>query len=263
MKKTISLLILCGVMLVVMGCTGQVKQKDITDIGKQTEVANGSNYKIIKQNYTDRKVTINYPQVTEMNDSKRQEKINEIIKTEALHILGWYSDAQLDKFSMELEYEIKWQNAEILSIKYSGLRYLKDTAHPTYVFFTTNINMHEGSRLRLKELVNIDVDFVEKLRNGKFIAEASPQITIKMLNFTNDRLVDGLNTADWLGYPANRYGTYSYFTGDSLGVSIEAGHAYGDHVEFEVKYQDIANNIKTGNEAWKSFRQEFQDRRDK
>ena len=240
-------------MLVVMGCIGQAKQKDATDSTKQTDVANVAGYKIIKQTYADRKVTINYPQVTEKSDSKKQEEINEIIKTEAFYILGWYSDAQLDKFSMELDYEIKWQNAEILSITYSGLRYLKGTAHPTHVFFTTNINMREGSRLRLKELVNIDDDFVEKLKNGKFKA-VSPPITLKMLGLTNDRLIEWLNTADWIGYPKNKHGTYSYFTGDSLGVSIEVGHAYGDHVEFEVKYQDIANNIKDENEAWKSFR---------
>ena len=46
---------------------------------------------------------------------------------------------------------------------------------------------------------------------------------------------------------------FSYLTKDSLGISISVGHATGDHAEFEIKYQDIANNLKVENEVWKDF----------
>jgi hypothetical protein len=46
---------------------------------------------------------------------------------------------------------------------------------------------------------------------------------------------------------------FSYFTKDSLGISISFPHVYGDHLEFEFKYQDIVNNIKAENEVWRDF----------
>ncbi len=48
-------------------------------------------------------------------------------------------------------------------------------------------------------------------------------------------------------------GIFSYFTEDALGISININHALGDHLEFELEYQDIANNIKAENEVWKDF----------
>ena len=46
---------------------------------------------------------------------------------------------------------------------------------------------------------------------------------------------------------------FSYFTSDSLGISVSVSHAIGDHAEFEIKYQDLKGNIKTENEIWKDL----------
>jgi hypothetical protein len=210
-----------------------------------TNSSDSLNYEIIKQTYTDRKITINYPQVTKMSNSKKQDILNAVIKSEAFHVLSWFSDSELDNFSMNLDYEVKWQSSELLSIKYSGVRYLKGAAYPTNVFFTTNLNMYEGSRVKLKDLVNIDENFVEKVKRGKFSRETSRE----MFKFTNDKLIESFSTADSIGDSS----TFSYFTNDSLGIKVSVIHALGDHVEFEVKYQDIADNIKAENEVWKNF----------
>jgi hypothetical protein len=234
------------VMLISMGCNNQTIQNH------EGENINSEKYEIISQTYNDKGITINYPQVKGMSDSKKQEQINQIIESEALHILQGYSDKELDNLNMQFNYEITLQNTKILSIKYSGMRYLKGTAHPTSVFFTTNINMNKGNKLRLNEMVNIDNLFVEKVRKGKLITE-SPQISLEMLKLENDKLIEGFNAADLMGYPENKRGIYIYFTGNSLGISVEVGHSYGDHVEFEVKYKDIADNIKVENEVWKNI----------
>lgn len=43
---------------------------------------------------------------------------------------------------------------------------------------------------------------------------------------------------------------FSYFTNDSLGISIGVIHALGDHAEFEIKYEELKEVIKNENEIW-------------
>jgi hypothetical protein len=221
---------------------GQALTKSATDSGSI-----GVTYELTKQTYTDRKISIKYPQITNMKDVKKQEIINDIIKTEALYKLRRYSNSDLDNLSMEIDYDIKLQTGNLLSIKYSGLSIFK-SSYPNNLFYTTNINMDEGTRLKLNDLVNNDDSFVEKVKKGKFIAD-SPEITIEMLKLTNSELIKKFNTADSIGNSS----TFSYFTNDSLGISIPVIHALGDHVEFELKYQDINNNIKAENKVWTSI----------
>jgi len=44
-------------------------------------------YKIVDANYTDRNVTIKYPQITDLNDVTKQKMINEIIRDESFESL--------------------------------------------------------------------------------------------------------------------------------------------------------------------------------
>jgi len=215
-------------------------------------IANSSSvdYEIIKQAYIDGEITVSYPQITKLSDSKGQEKINEIIKTEALKIANGWTDQ--DKVTIDINYEIKWQGAGLLSIEYSGYLNPHGAAHPTNVFYTTSINMREGKRLQLKDLVNIDDNFVERMKKGKIIA-VSPEITFDSLGYSNDDLIKAFKTADVRGNPEDTYGTFCYFTNDSLGISLEVCHALGDHVELEVKYQDIADSVKPKNKVWQEI----------
>lgn len=244
-----------------MSC-GNRQQPDVANIQPQQEFitksiqtqneSNGATdlYEITRETYSSPNIKINYPQIIGLSDKDKQERINKIIKKDALAVVNGYSDR--DEVSMNIDYEIKFQNAGLLSIKYSGIRNSKNTPHPTNEFYTSNINIYEGCRLRLKDIVNVDNNFVEKVKKGTFIA-VSPEITSKMVNYTNDQLIEAFSTADLINHRENGYGAYSYFTNDSYGISVEVSHVIGDHVEFEVKYRDIADNIKPENEVWKNF----------
>ena len=242
MKKfTQSLILLLScTMLLLAGCSGQDNTKVAID---------NADYRIIKQNYVDRNIMINYPEIAGLADQAKQKEINELIKKEAFHLLNQYSEEELNRFYLTLDCEIKLQNPEILSIAYSGYRNLQGSAHPTHVFFTTNINICDGSRLRIKDLINVDNDFAEKIKNGRYFPR-SVQIPLARIRPVNSELIRGLSTADWPGYPQNKYGTYTYFTSGTLGMSIEIPHPYGDYIEIEVRYEDIANNVKSENKIW-------------
>ncbi len=36
-------------------------------------------------------------------------------------------------------------------------------------------------------------------------------------------------------------------------INFGISHVLGEHVEFEIKYKDIVNNIKAENEVWNDF----------
>lgn len=292
MKKTIIVTIFISIALIVTSCgtaaqnevkndnTGIVQKANGQGLQKTTDEkndqnsnsdknqsnldsANGMTYEITTGSYNDKDVNndkdikIIYPQITNFSDINTQKTINELIKNEALKILNHFP--YKEKFSLEVNYDIKWKSANLLSIQYSGISYVKGGAYPNHLFYTTNININKGCRIRLKDLVIINEDFVKKFKDGKFIA-LNPVHKDILKTFTSKDWVKDFNNADSPGnIDAESYsGTFSYLTKDSLGISVGVPHAIGDHAEFEIHYQDIANNIKDDNETWKDFSDLFQ-----
>ncbi|XOK60320.1 PdaC/SigV domain-containing protein [Paenibacillus elgii] len=208
---------------------------------------NDKAYEITKASFADKGIRIEYPQIINMKDSNKQKAINEIIAEGAYGFLKNYS-LETEGFSMEIEYEIKWKTDHFLSIQYSGISYDKGTAHPTNNFYTTNIDINKEKKLKLADLVTIDEGFVKKFIGGKF-KETMPEHNYIHNIFTTKEWLTMLNKAD-----SNETEICSYFTENALGISVGVSHAVGDHAEFEIKYEDILENIKNeNNELWKLF----------
>lgn len=51
----------------------------------------------------------------------------------------------------------------------------------------------------------------------------------------------------------NESGTFSYITQDSIGVSISVPHALGDHLEMEISFAELSENIKKENKLLDSI----------
>lgn len=207
-------------------------------------------YEIIKGSYINKDIKINYPQITNLSDANKQKIINNIIKNEALKVLNYYSETE-SGLTLEINYDIKRKGANLLSIQYLGIGNVKGAAHPNNLFYTTNINMSKGTRLRLKDVVNIDENFIRKFKDREFKplkSEDSGMIDSSDLikQFSKADSLDNIGIED-------QSDIFSYLTKDSLGINISVSHAAGDHVEFEIKYKDIANNVKVENEVWKDF----------
>lgn len=213
--------------------------------GTVSAAAASSEYKLIKEQYRDREVTISYPRIVGLKDDKTQLLVNNSILTDALHILKEYSAQEQQDLSVSLEYEIKWQSQEFLSIAYSGDRYVKGTLYPTRVFFTTNINLRNGSKLKLNDIVKVDETLANRIRKGNMFA-ITPDLTLEMLHLSTNCFLQALLSAD-LSPKQNTASVYSYFTSNGIGVSMGVIHAMGDYVRFEVNYQDIVDNVLASN----------------
>ena len=212
------------------------------------------NYKIIDERYIDKEIIIVYPQITNLGDDNKQKSINDVLKTEALTVLGFYENS--NDVLLEINYNITWQSKNIFSVQYSGIANAKDATYPLRLFYTSNINITSGSKLCLKDFVKIDENFVNSFRNYKVknpeINQASARAFDYIINtYSVEDLIRYFESAD-SSYENSAF-TFSYFTKHFFGISIEVPHAVGDHMEIELRYEDIKDNIKTETEIWNDF----------
>jgi len=259
-------LVLIGTMAITLSCSGKSSnsskvvmannsistESSITENNKTNkdgaqsnfELESQGSYKIVSETYDNNKGTkISYPQISELSDTEKQKELNEIIKNEALKGNNYYKDVD-GEVTIDINYKIVCQEPELLSIIYSGVGNVTGAAHPSNLFYTTNLDIKNTKILRLNDIVDINDDFVNMFINGKFKAvnsdyESEYKSEISMVTF--DDWKKRLLTAD----PSDKMGSeFSYMTKDSLGISIGVIHALGDHAEFEIKYKDILKYIK-------------------
>jgi hypothetical protein len=214
-------------------------------------------YQVVKKSLNDKGIDIEYPQLANLGDSGRQEKINKVIRDEALKALNYYQDPEEDFLSgltLKVGYKITLQTAKVLSVQYEGTGYAQGAAHPNNLFYTTTIDIDIGDRLRLKDLVNVDRDFVQKFLDGKF-QTSKPESYPYLKSLGADAWMKYFSNADSLDEigTVNQSDTFSYLTRDSLGISAAVSHAEGDHAEFEIKYSDIKDSIKADSEIWQDI----------
>ncbi|WP_458120753.1 hypothetical protein [Paenibacillus sp. Z6-24] len=199
-------------------------------------------YTIKNRSYQKENVNIRYPQIEKLTDPRREEKINDILKNQALRILQYgYSEST----RIEIEYKISYQNNNVLSVKYSGLSYKKGDAYPTNQFYTTNIDITKGKLLKINDLLKIDSQLFSLFKSNQFKAVLEEQQDLKEI-FSENQFIQLLHTADsseHLGAMDQSY-VFSYLENGFIGLSLPVTHALGDHAEYEIKIQDIPKEIK-------------------
>ena len=205
----------------------------------EEEVNNTENdkYDITEVTYTDNNININYPQISNLSDSEKQDRINELIKTEALVVLESYKD-DINNLNLNMNFEIMYKGSDILSIKYLGLSSVKGTAFPTNEINTTNIDLAKEQLLTLSDVVTVNDTFIEKFNAGKY-KEYSSDLNLESEGALNDALnyLDSNNLIASFKKEAAKF----YFTNESLVVSVEVAHVMGDHLEMEIKYNDLGD----------------------
>lgn len=213
-------------------------------------------YEITKVDYNDKDVKISYPQISNLNDKDKEKQINEMIKSEALKVLSTYGE-DVDNLTLDVDYNIKWKDGNLLSIQYIGSGYVKDAMYPNNILYTTNIDINKATKIKLIDVINIDESFIQKFREGRYTVfdlelNVENESKNEVNKYSNTELIEYFNKADDISIE-NELNAFSYFTKDSLGISVSVPHAIGDHAEFEIKYQDLKDNIKTENEIWKEL----------
>lgn len=180
--------------------------------------------------------TIHYPQLV-MQDASEERKINDLIYSEVTAYASQY-----DGGTLIVDFQIMWHTDYTLSILYNSE--FNGGMYPTELIFTTNINLRNGEKIGLSDVVEINENFVEKLKGSPYLDpenSTSPNEEKKaaVLDYLNSievsQLVDALKQGDQTNSDSNQYNVYSYLQDETVVASIEIPHAIGDHAEFRVR----------------------------
>lgn len=190
-------------------------------------------YNIETAVYEEGAVRVEYPQLTGMTDEGRQQEINEKIRRAVVDSI---SADQLTSY--ELKYETATKGDGIASFIFRGIKFYENSAYPSNLIQTLNIDLNTGKNIRLKDFSDIasvvsslefasgytiinegvDVaDFSAYLNNG-----AVTDYAITLLDYDID-----FENPDMI--PAG----FSAIRENHLILFIKAEHAMGDYVELE------------------------------
>lgn len=205
---------------------------------------------LITKDYVHHNITIHYPQLQNFIDQNKQQVINEMIRTEAIKGLNYYSGLE-DELTLEVDYKVSRKTSKVLSIQYAGTGYVEGAAHPNELFYTTNIDIDREKPVRLHDMIHIDDAFVDKMMNGPF-KPLNPEMGELVNYYSREEWINQLQNADSLDHIGTELhsDTFSYLTEDSLGISIGIPHGAGGHLIFEIKYEDLTEHINHDHPFW-------------
>lgn len=216
-------------------------------------------YSITQNVYKNKNITINYPQITNLGDANKQSSINQLIKDD---VLAYVNSNIAGDSNLELKYNVKLQTPNLLSIQYLGVASAPNAAHPSNIFYTTNVSVRDAKKLRLSDLVNVDTNLVNAFKKGQYLDSGSnytKEEQAQIIKYVNDNistndLIKYFNGADSADIEkVNQFSTFSYLTKDAIVISVNVPHALGDHAEFSIPYKNIQSNINDKNSAIKGL----------
>lgn len=205
-------------------------------------VADDGSFELTEDLYSEEGVTIEYPQIKNLADETKQDEINNMLSNEAYKVMNFYSDTE--GLELEIGYTIAFKSPSFLSVQYAGDGYVEGAAHPNHMFYTTNINVENGTHIRLVDVVNVNDAFVELVKSDAFEA-VNPDVAEFATDMKGEITVASLQNADNLDSIGTEQHseTFTYFTEDRLGISIPVSHAAGGHAAFEINYDDVPSEF--------------------
>lgn len=200
-------------------------KKNANENGKLTETS--SKEKDQKSN-----IKIPYPTFNNINN---KDKVNELVLNYIKNIDNLYNN---DGTSLNINYQVMFQNNKYISIYFSGDINSSTAAYPSKFRSTLNINVEKVSRMTLTEVANINEKFINtfsKSLESKFESlGAQMPDTFKPKNL-NTLLHQADNNAI--------SDVQSYFTSNEVVIILSVPHAIGDYIEVRIPKSSIDSYI--------------------
>ena len=196
-------------------------------------------YTIYDEKYIDKDgkdIEIVYPQIKGNLDGRLLENINHTLKNHALDCLNNF--VPLDELKIKIHYEVYLSNQYYLSIGF--LRSMWTTRNPVDVNDAITLDMSNGTRLILKDIVDISDEFAKTYFNRNAFHRGGEELTGEEGKIVKETLQIYLERNALYLCDAN-FGDdmHSYLTEDSLYIMLPASTAMGDYVIFQTKYSEI------------------------
>ncbi|UOO38298.1 DUF4163 domain-containing protein [Oscillospiraceae bacterium CM] len=222
-----------------------------TPSASPTDIVPASGYQFEEKTYADGVISLKYPQIKNLSDTEKQDKLNKLIYEAAMRDLDEVKSSDMADY--EMTYAVTYNSPDVISISFDGYSEVTGAAHPNLFLYAVTIDAKNVKAVKLKDLVKIDESFVTALINGTYSS-----MGFDMTDDTRDAIrevLGGMDTESWLEQLKNAdtsgWATASYLTDEGLMVSVSVPHVMGDHVEILLTYQQLTA-FKTSSPIWQA-----------
>ncbi len=186
------------------------------------------------ESYTSGKVTIQYPVVDQMDDASKKDRINELLKANALSVI---KANDIDEASDTLDIKCKVISADRkrLTATYTGLLTAKGAAHPVNMFYSNTVNLLQVQNLGLDDFTDAYTMAGYVLSDDVKFSGISSDVEAEVLSYRSSLDLDSLtavfNSADFpLSSESQWPESFSYEKQGTIYFSLPVPHALGDYV---------------------------------
>ncbi|WP_394527105.1 hypothetical protein [Lacrimispora sp. JR3] len=208
----------------------------IRDYSEKTTSQSGITASI--KTHKDKNISIQYPVLSHLNDEKKEEEINTLLKNNALKVLQANSVDPL-KDTLIIEARIVSADSKRITAVYTGTYYSEGAAHPLNMFYTNTVDLTQGKDLGLTDYANPETLAEYVLSDQVKFYNASAELTEALLEMRTQTDLDSytkiFQEADFPLKLSQPDGTpafpdsFSYEEKGAIIFSIPVPHALGDY----------------------------------
>lgn len=194
------------------------------------------------QTYKEGLISIQYPLISGLEDSSKEEAVNSLFKSNALEILKAYS-VNTEKDTLSITCKVISADRKRTTAVYTGSYTGAQAPYPVQIFFTNTVDMSQAKDMSLKDYADSYTLAGYILSEDCRFYNTSPELTEALMAQRTGTSLEAytklLNQADFPLKEASSDGTsafpqsFSYEDQGTIIVSIPVPHALGDFALIE------------------------------
>lgn len=184
--------------------------------------------------YTSGKVSIQYPTVDKTEDTDKQAKVNELLKSNALSVMK-ANDIDESKDTLNIKCQIISVDRKRISAVYTGTLTKDGAAHPVDLFYSNTVNLLQVQDLGFEDFTDAYTMAGYVLSDDVKFSGISADVESNILEYRSTLDIDTLtgifDGADFPLSADNQWPeSFSYEKQGTIYFSMPVPHALGDYV---------------------------------
>ena len=186
------------------------------------------------ETYTSGKISIQYPAVQEMEDTAKQDQINQLLKGNALSVIK-ANGLDDSKDSLTVKCKVISADRKRLTAAYTGTLTVENAAHPVDLFYSNTVNLTQVQNIGLSDYTDAYTMAGYVLSDDVEFSGISADVEAQVLEFRNTLDIDTLTAIfDSADFPLASEEiwpeSFSYEKQGTIYFSMPVPHAMGDYV---------------------------------
>lgn len=199
--------------------------------GNGQAASNVKNLSTAMNTYTSGKISIQYPSVTNLEDSQKAAAIDTLLKDNALSIIKAYGVRE-DSDTLTVVCKVLSADRNRITVVYTGSFTAQTAAYPVNVFYSNTIDVNKAANMGFSHFVDPYTMAGYVLSSDCVFPEADASLTAELMKVKNEQSLDYYtNLFTHADFPVNGKfpSTFSYEHEGNIYFSIPVAHALGDY----------------------------------